>query len=306
MKILKSILRILPVIVFFSVSYAEDYPHVRHYLIQIEQRFEQASTRTQKSDIALQAVDLECLCNSGQANQPNSRAHKANPLSLAICFGNEQLVQRFLSVIPNINDLDEAAWGFRQPYMPTHMALDPAFPLVEKVPLTHRLAIIDALGAKGADFTLVDYKASNYTNPPLAAGDPSGRPLPERKQLMVRAMLYGADPLQTESSFSGVNLNLEPLINKYILQYFIERVKVGAEVRLAPAVTKALEKLLGEKGMSGSVLNYSTTRHHLQDSIAKLRLQKTKKAKHKARHLQSILEEAEEELKNFEGKLKNN
>jgi hypothetical protein len=117
-------------------------------------------------------------------------------------------------------------------------------------------------------------------------------------------MLYGADPLQKGSSFSGVNLDNEPLISGLILQYFVERVKEGAEVCLVPEVTKALEKLLREKGMSRSVLNYPNLRRHLQESLAELKLQKTKKANRKARHLQSILQESEEELRRFERHLK--
>ncbi|AIK96683.1 hypothetical protein ID47_08050 [Candidatus Paracaedibacter acanthamoebae] len=296
---------VLSVTALLRVSYAQEYElRAHHYLDQVEENFNRASTAKQKLDIALQPVNYDFIYSQTSSMQPQMRSDKANPLSFAICLGDVDLVHKFLSVIPDVNDLELAAWGYRQPYMPTHMALDPTFPRIKGVPLAHRLAIIDAIGIKGADFKLVDYEASHYTNPPLAAGDPSGRPLAERKKLMARGMLYGADPLQKGSSFSGVNLENEPVISGLILQYFVERVKEGAEVRLVPEVTKALENLLREKGMSCSVLKYPTLRRHLQESVAKLKLQKTKKAHQKARHLQSILQESEEELRRFERHLK--
>jgi hypothetical protein len=171
MKVLKYIMSVLSVTVLLTVSYAqEDEVRARHYLDQVKENFNRASTAKQKLDIALQPVNRNFIYSQASSMQPQMSSDKANPLSFAICLGDVDLVHKFLSVIPDVNDLKLAAWGYRQPYMPTHMALDPSFPHIKDVPLAHRLAIIDAIGVKGADFKLVDYKASHYTNPPLAAG----------------------------------------------------------------------------------------------------------------------------------------
>lgn len=145
-----------------------------------------------------------------------------NVLALVISQAKTELLQKFLSVVEDINSPLFAVYGYRQEYTLAHVALDPhgvggygpfAAELKGELPLEKRLEIIDMLAQKGLDFNGNHASGSYYVNPPLAAGQPRGdHSGPRQKQSRIRAFLYGADPLIWGSSFTmGGMLNT----NKY-------------------------------------------------------------------------------------------
>ena len=126
-----------------------------------------------------------------------------NTLALAIGAGNRWLVEKFLSVVEDVNSEDLYVWGYRQKYNLAHVALDPLSMFRSDVAdLGSHLAIIDMLARKGADFNWIP--KGGYENPPLSAGEPRGSSSKYINDLRARALLYGADPCLGGSSFYGL------------------------------------------------------------------------------------------------------
>ena len=259
-------------------------------------------------------------------------------MGLAISLGRVDAVRAFLAVVPDVNDPILAVWGYRQPYTLAHLALDPRFPyfLGDNVPLKNQLEIIDALGERGANFNAIlkNSKLDPYTNPPLAAGGPSGyADLKLMPHLQARALLYGADPAVKGSCFHGVDLTRDeynagperyPYFSKLLhpaFEYYQERMQAGFEANLkpVPAVMGYFEKIAQERGVSwpivgvvpaavtsliknDSMLQESHKKlesqlQRIQEAIATFASQSTKKAKGRTRHLRLIEAEFQKKIK---------
>ncbi|OJX11694.1 MAG: hypothetical protein BGO77_07165 [Caedibacter sp. 37-49] len=244
---------------------------------------------------------------------------KTTPISMAVSLGKASLVQKFLSVIDDVNSDHCLAWGYRQPYTLAHMALDPQYPLAKAfVSKEDRLAIVDALAQKKADFNLIA-KTHDYRNPPLAAGEASGRELREISSfLRARALLHGADPELCGSSFFGVILkykfspykNME--ITKVCLKQYLEKISLGEFVSPLPKVLAHLKQAANEAGFdleervaqlktfSLEREKFNARRQEIEVKITNLRSQRTKRAKRKVLHLQNVKQELEQALTKLE------
>lgn len=200
-----------------------------NYLAEVEQQFDRAQTALAKFSALALPINLDYLSRvqnyadaesdrlfandelkplaypiRGNKDKLLMECEQSNPFMLAISTGNLDLVRKFLSAIPNVNDTRLCAWGYRQPYTVGHMLLDPNFPKID-VPIQQRLAMVDLLASRNVDFNMV-FGGHYYTNPALAAGCPSGRPVRNYEMLQARALLYGADPTFIGSSFTLVSL----------------------------------------------------------------------------------------------------
>jgi len=272
----KSSLALLKLGIFLTIglSTAQAGP-IDDYLETIDKEFEGASTLAKKYEVVSRPINLEYLrgikdikdLNEKElrknvssdptvcVNEEGSRVinyNKTTPFSLALATGKVTLVRKFLRVVSNVNGSELTSWGYRQPYTPAHVVLDPQYPRAsQEVPLEHRLMIVDALGADGADFNAVVSHGliGVYSNPPFAAGDPSGRPLDIMTQLRARALLYGADPMKTGSCWYGLRLEKEESLGRFALSYYIERAKAGAKLRPTVDVMTWLKKLAAAKGV---------------------------------------------------------
>ncbi|MBA4749955.1 MAG: hypothetical protein H2057_04970 [Alphaproteobacteria bacterium] len=151
---------------------------------------------------SLSTLNREALYADAELSE-GERQGRTHVLALAIWSGNVKLVESFLSVIDDINAKDLSIWGYRQWYTMGHLAADPQFPdhPLKGIQNDAWLEIMDLLAAKGADFKIV-YDDSIYTNPATAAGQPSGRELPEADARRARLLLHGADPTYVGSSYS--------------------------------------------------------------------------------------------------------
>lgn len=206
---------------FIALSVIAKAHPINDYLNRVEREFDIASTRRQKAEIATQFVNEDYLAslNDDEAIDPRrltksearSDRHdlvelrdssKTCPLALSIVSGRLQLFKKFLSVVDDVNAF--VSWGYRQKYSLAHVALDPRHPKIFPLPLETRIAFIDALGERKADFNIIFKDYALYQNPPLSAGTPSGRALKEHETLRLRGMLYGANPELGGSSFYGI------------------------------------------------------------------------------------------------------
>lgn len=320
--------------------------HIQSFLEREVKEFDRAPTAEARFAVALRPFNLNYLQElpDGQTIDPQElRAHvslnvfdngegsincdKSNLLMLVISLGRSNLVCKFLPVVPDVNDPRLYAWGYRQPYNAAHMALDPVFP--EDQPpskLSDKLIIIDALGERGVNFNFVPafLRINTYHNPPLAAGQPAGRFGGDVNFLRARALLYGADPSVSGSSFHPIDLTrdweksdecrycayysrlLHPAFG-----YFVERVNAGkrAYLRPVPAVMDYFEQIARERGMQWPIKEERELRIELrldklatqiqgkQKEISALKRQSTKNAKGKARHLLLVKKSLEEEAK---------
>lgn len=227
---------------------------------------------------------------------------------MATSRGRADLVHKFLPVIPNVNAPELTSWGYRQPYFLTHMSLDPQYPRAARiVPLKDRLSMVDLLGDAGADFNLVCHPQV-YTNPPLAAGESSGRPLDIMCQLRARALLYGADPKIKGSSFSGLRIDSwDKNVVDLALDYYIERAKAGAILRPVKEVMNSLKQLAIQRGFNlkervqkinmviEQRLKIARQRQACEARLQVVKLQKTKKTKGKRSYEPSLLRELEKD-----------
>lgn len=332
----------LNLIAFLVISLSQGQADIwEDYLKDVEGKFDAAPTITQKYKIITEPINKdyldrqqtpyqnlnEALLRAGVSCDPLVYEDKGSgqkrlnwqktvPLAVAISLGRRDLVLKFLTAIENVNDPVLTTWGFCQPYTLAHIALDPQYPRASQdVPLENRLLIIDALGENGADFNaIIDIcnMGGVYTNPPLAAGKPSGRVEDTFIQVRARALLYGADPQKTGSSFSGINLNCEKPLLSYALNYYIERIKARAKVFPAPLVMDYLKRMALERGMDLDLLLQTTNEvqriekqiQRNETEIQRLTLQKTKKAKRKRQHLEMIQKEWYQDLKVLNRKLR--
>jgi len=249
---------------------------------------------------------------------------KTCPLVLAVARGRNHLVSKWLSVVGDVNSWELMGWGYRQPYSLAHMALDPQYPRMRhNVPLEDRLAIVDDLGERGADFNNTGSHAlmGIYNNPPLAAGTLSGH-LSWKEvcnvatPLRARALLYGAIPDTRGSCFGGVHLDREPKLVDLALKYFMERTRAGGKLRPVPAVKAVLKKAAGVKGIhldklsrKAASLNAKYVKIEAQierhkAELQKYKSQKTKKAQANVRYLLNIIDEGQREIKIFKRKMR--
>ncbi len=244
---------------------------------------------------------------------------KTTPISIAVSLGKASLVQKFFSVIDDVNSDHCLAWGYRQPYTLAHMALDPQYPLAKAfVSKEDRLAIVDALAQKKADFNRIA-RTHDYRNPPLAAGEPSGRELREISSfLRARALLHGADPELGGSSFFGVTLKYahSPYksnnLTQECLKQYLEKISLGEFVSPLPKVLAHLKQAAHEAGfdLDERVTQLKTfalereklnaRRQKIDVEITNLKSQQTKLAKRKVRHLQNVKQELEQALTKLE------
>ena len=186
--------------------------------------------------------------------------HKTNILMLAIAHGYVKTVSKLLNYIDDVNDPMLTAWGYRQPYWPAHMAVDQAV-VRSSISLEDRLAIIDLLGQKGADFNIMpgDFEIGIYNNPPLIAGTCGLHIIDDTFKLLARAVLYGADPMVQGSSGSFVCINPTsdcPLgtfgsqansLCQIAFDDFMVQSKLSKNLKLAPSVVEKFKKIKEER-----------------------------------------------------------
>lgn len=289
-----------------------------------------AQEPSQKLALISQPINLEYLSDLKTIEDLDSKEltpdekffyNKTTPIALAVSLDELNRVTQFLKAIPDVNDPSLTGWGYRQPYTLAHMALDPQYPKAAgDISLSTRLAIIDMLGEKRADFNAIiraDLEGV-YENPPLLVGDLSGRPFKFMSELRARALLYGGDPKIIGSSgglgfVRGWSYKLD---SDTCLDYYIEKMRAGATVYPVVDVMDRLNKVAGEKGINLTLLLENiNSLHQNKDKIqlqmdcrageiAKLKLQKTKKAKRKIQHLQTIQSEDMKEISRLNRRLK--
>lgn len=214
------------------------------YLERVEEKFVAAKSDEEKFELVTQSVNRKVLsqddvdlddeealsANIGpdpfsytvteeREEKEKFNFEKTNPLMLAICLGDVRRFELFLSVVDDVNNPLLTAWGYRQPYYLSHMALDPQYSFLKKVPITNRLRIVDLLGKKNADFNKIPgpFTIGIYNNPPLIVSGLDGSRCEFFDALRARSLLYGADPLVTGSSKSLVCINptLERPLNSF-------------------------------------------------------------------------------------------
>ena len=226
------------------------------YLANVEQRFDAAGSPADKYSIISEPLNLEYLYSASwegiaPAALDLTKLHKdvnrgdmikvttdqrlvcqfrkTHPLALTISCGKSALLAKFLKVVPHDNLKDLMTWGYRQPYNMAHLALDPSYPSIAGIADTARLEIIDLLSHKHINWNYI-YPANQlgvYENPPLSAGEPSGRCSGNRAQLRASAILRGADPYKKGSSFGGLYLSENSEVIKSSLDQYLETKGTG-------------------------------------------------------------------------------
>lgn len=306
------------------------------YLAQVEGEFDRATTPQKKYEIISEPVNREYLeslnsisdldllklkmgvgkgvlsymATDGRELENNSRV---TALNLAISLGKVDAVRKFLGVVSDVNADELTSWGFGQPYYPAHCALDPYYPKSKGINMRSRLEIIDILAAKGADFNRVFRYI--YANTPLSAGEPRGCFVDRDNidRLRARALIYGADPALKGSSNIDVRFKPESRkgiyypITQHLVDYHFEVVtqKGSQAVRPVPAVIKIMLEYLGSPKrmfpdfyMNGKrLIKLDNQIANLDKEITKFRAQKTKKARKKVRHLETVKAELERDRK---------
>lgn len=185
------------------------------YLDDVKQEFNTLDDKDAKQALVTRRIDEEKLWEAKSLNDLDRPAlylpetptdkdlqNSTHALALAIWAGDAPLVKSFLSIIDDVNAESLRIWGYRQWYTMGHLAADPQFPArpLQRVKNEAWLEIMDLLAAKGADFKIV-YDGI-YANPTTAAGQPSGRELPEADARRARLLLHGADPTFIGTSYS--------------------------------------------------------------------------------------------------------
>lgn len=294
------------------------------FLESVARKFKAATTPRRKYDLISQPVNLGYLRSLPSFSQLSKKelrknvssdpiaytdaagikkinCNKTTPFSLAVSLGRDDLVQEFMTVVPDVNHPELTGWGDRQPYTAAHMALDPRHPIAScDILLENRLRIIDLLGDAGVDFNAIVLHQimGVYRNPPLVAGALSGRQLPIMPHLRARALLYGADPSKMGSIFNGWQLEIEHQVMNLALDY-IQGAKDGAALRPVPEVMDALRLLATSKSLNLdervpkiSIRSAQVPKLAKQIKPRKARkLQRTKKALTSASHHDAVLEE---------------
>lgn len=270
----KSYLTLLKLGVFLAVGLSQAHADpIDDFLTDVDRAFTAASTPARKYEIVSQPINLSYLRSLKSIKELNEEElrkdvgkdplvcdtpsgkkinyHKTTPFSLALAVGKLDLVRKFLPVIPDVNAPELTSWGYRQPYTPAHVVLDPQYPSAsQEVFLEYRLMIVDALGECGADFNAIISPSiiGAYGNPPLAAGEPEGGHPKLMTQLRAVGLLYGADPARTGSCWWGLNLEEELLLGDFALPYYMARVQAGIKLRPTEKVMAWLKGLAAKKG----------------------------------------------------------
>lgn len=198
------------------------------YLDDVKQEFNTLDDKDAKQALVTRRLDEEKLWEAKSLSDldrtalylPETSTYKelqnsTHALALAIWAGDARLVESFLSVIDDVNAENLRIWGYRQWYTMGHLAADPQFPAhpLQRVKNEAWLEIMDLLAAKGANFKIV-YDGI-YANPTTAAGQPSGRELPEADARRARLLLYGADPTFVGTSYSPLYRKGETQANNW-------------------------------------------------------------------------------------------
>ncbi len=236
------------------------------YLDLIEKEFDRTEGHQNRYLIVTRPINneyLEKLQNFEDLDEKklteglSRETEKTTPISIAVSLGKVSLVQKFLSVIDDVNSDHCLAWGYRQPYTLAHMALDPQYPWAKTpVSLEDRLMIIDILAQKNADFNRIEIASTQY-KPPLIAGDSSSHEVQKiRIFLRARAILFGADPYLIEptshevmlkypdSSYKSNNLTRE------CLNQYLKKISWGEPVDPLPKILDHLKKAAFELGFN--------------------------------------------------------
>ncbi len=113
--------------------------------------------------------------------------------------------------------------------------------------LYSRLIIIDLIAQKGANF---DWTPSYmgigiYRNPPLGAGDPRGHHSQHMNALRARALLLGANPCLTGSSFSGLEKNMD--VFQLALDQFYDLTRNKVRVKPTEYTLKMMKAIADER-----------------------------------------------------------
>ena len=264
--------KIVPYLSIFLITVFEARANpVIEYLKGLDSEFDHASL-SKKAEMATcpvnenylislkagDGIDLESLTHSKSRQSPDEfvelrRTETTSPVALSLVTGQLDIFQKFLGSMEDVNA--SVTWGWRQHYTLAHLALNPTYPLPFDVSLATRLAIIDALGDREADFNITGNDI--YANPPLFAGYSSGRHVDEFETLRLRAMLYGADPDVHGGSFSGrpdLNLPKSKIFQErmgLLFDWYVEKLKLGQGAHLRPVgqIMRILEDIAKERGM---------------------------------------------------------
>lgn len=264
---------------------------------------------------------------------------RTNALAIAIALGDVYLVQKFLTVIDDINDIRLVSWGYRQPYSVAHQVLDPTVFFDADVPHEHKIALIDLVAAKGADFnhSFPHPYVGIYNNPPLAAGDLRGGTYDRFQELRALGMLYGGEHILKGSSYAGTHMLSEYNrdTKQALLDHFIIRKKAGIHMRPTKAVMAILQEFAQNSGVDLAAI--TEEEHHLNfidrlvlmgcaqqelsayeaelshidakldknaARIVEVKRCKTKKQKRYLRHLEDIQQELQSQYAQMDKKLK--
>ena len=203
------------------------------------------------ADEAKKGVGSDPLVYMNEEQQGRINLSKFTPIALAVAMSRADLVEVWLSFVPNVNDHKLTGWGYRQPYTLAHFAVEPLYPWTERtVPMQAALRIINLLAAKGLDFQ--DYVSHDqmgiYTGLPLGAGNHRPHTM---DPLTIRALLYGADPNAPGTSCHGTRVRLEEQSeggywdNDFVEALYTDakkQVKAKAAIRPVETVAQTLEE----------------------------------------------------------------
>lgn len=157
----------------------------------------------------------------------SERTESTNLLALAVCTANIAACRLFLNHFSKLTDPSHFVKGYRQKYSWLHLALDPHGHLGnekfrdELLNIKNRLEVIELLANKGAD---PNWRGNDlYSNPPIAAGRPSGHfyDVEITKQLRIKLLSCGADPSIGGSSFTLSEREINELksASAYVLEH---------------------------------------------------------------------------------------
>lgn len=196
-------------------------------LDEIVRQVNEAETKDEKMKLAtkffckkqLSESSLEAIKENKAAViniKPERKQDTINGLALAIALADVDATVTLLKALDqkSLNDPSTYVSGYRQPYSPMHVVLDPRGNLnalgeiedKDSVTIQNNLiAILKCLAEKGARLDEADTLGA-YKNPPMAAGEPRGwgvLPQTITTPLRVELLLAGANLNVQGSSFSS-------------------------------------------------------------------------------------------------------
>ncbi len=177
---------------------------------------------------------------------PEKPEESTHALALAICAADQKRVASFLDFVADPKDPSWRVWGFRQYFNMAHVALDPAFPTVLNIDEKVRLDVVKLIGTAGFDFNYLG--DGTYTNPPLAAGFVSEKPVKGFMERQALALLLGADPNIVGSGFDAVMSTKVNLSKCLKLAYEMRDRKEVEQLKLSKYVREEFERLDARKG----------------------------------------------------------